>query len=53
MKPAAHTHAHSHEPHPHVHDHRGTTLTQGVARRLLSTAPALIVLWLLLVWALQ
>ncbi|MBL8444374.1 MAG: hypothetical protein JNK52_10045 [Zoogloeaceae bacterium] len=53
MKPSAQVHAHHREPHTHTHQPTNTTLTQGVARRLLVAAPALLLLWLLVAWALQ
>lgn len=57
MKPSTQVHAHHREPHTHTHTHThqpaNTTLTQGVARRLLVAAPALLLLWLLVTWALQ
>lgn len=53
MKPSPQVHVHHREPHTHTHQPANTTLTQGVARRLLVAAPALLLLWLLVAWALQ
>jgi len=54
MKPVSPSHTHPVGPHPRIHHPtRGTTLTQGVGRRLLVAAPALVLLWLSVLWALQ
>nr|MBL8456353.1 hypothetical protein [Zoogloeaceae bacterium] len=53
MKPVSPAHTHPVGPPTHIHPTRGTTLTQGVGRRLLVAAPALALLWLSVLWALQ